>query len=1830
MDRTFTNKLSDKELSGPSLPSPDLLKRMGEEILSAQGRNCLKYRLLAKGGHSERHIFYLGRHKDVLAVTTGKFKNNVDLSQFDEGLASGVGEERFFLGANTAQKDIQWEILKAALDVSPKLNRNSLTEITDISRQATQMALDEMTDRAQKGAWGRIKRAFTGAKKPTKKRLQFNAVKAYGYVVPYSVMAKFIGLDIPKTASFFLRIMTGIRNLARPGRVRLEGQVLPAMQMLLWVHFIFGHLFANIGNRQKVLSKLALYSSKQFRKHIDKSYANADKCPNGSILYRLKEVESQFSELDEGEYARHVRGIVLELAGAMQVLVGTSFAKILGVLERENIDLASYVDMLERRGDIALDEALRLDTTTQFIFRVVQKPITIAGEALQAGDMICLLIDVACKDKAAFPNPEIFSDFSAQAPTRNRMNYLTFGPNEASPPNVFSPVNNTHPCFGQYWARAILRSMLEGLNNLPNAEYKPKTAPALKTWLGLPDMFNIEFDEIPSDPPQTLVTICSEISEQAKRDDRGLVELQAKLESLNNPASPALASAITDLNLIHFMSLHIIKGEAQEPDYLFLEMSMDGTRQAGLKALCEAPIWQESIGSIYMAAGCIKTSDQLQQHLSDNYIDLKQSLWPKFFGGRGANGIGFVGTLDLPLNRIRAEQKISEYAYQHLSSGIDHMDPDSNAQPFQVLKQVREKIRSEKQDAELIDSRWVLERSKAPKFSEVRGSPWLENWSRIQEVTRLFPAQILLGLFGMALVIWASMWAILFGKPLRPNAVCQAPCEMSEMVILPRLPFIPASGGVEGGSAGEYVFLNALPYALTGGIALLVMIAVSYIWRANHLPAMFKTIRKAPVLRGLRPFGYMFGLLALYLGLQLFTGSYDFMQTRMSDVLGRPDFTLWPYLLDVILAIVLAIFIYNHLFRPHAAAVEKKFTPYIALFLIVSLMVGLTLQQGLVFTLHDANLISVGEGSPAYVGGVVNRFPYASLWELIFLPLIPTLIVMGALAAYNASFPDLKFRLLTPTNAFVLSGVGVFVMIFITSFFTAPKARLGFHLPEGSDHVSSSFWNIVYAFGAMLPVFVLLAGGVLGLAFVWLSKSERDNTPHNSDTPPATIAEMMARENHTGYLQNHMLSVVRILPQFYRRNVTLPLSLSIMLTAMKKQRTRPGFLGSIGTVHFARWVHLPKTHNYVFASNYDGSFESYLEDFITKVGQPLNGAWSHCVGYPETENIFFKGSEDGDRFIRWARGSMRPTPFWYSAYPDLSAAQIRRNSLIRDGVARIDNASDAEAWLELFDSVARPETALQTEQIQSLVFGGAKTLTHGCCLVVEAGPEAIGFKAWLGDIKSDVSFGETKPKDCLTYLALSSEGLSAAGHGRVLTPDTQWTGSQVLSGPAKPKKFPPAFALGMHDGSRQRALGDVGVNAPEHWYWGQAEQPSLAVLLLYTENETDLETLKARHAKTLETHGLSFKEISLQDPRAPEPFGFKDGLSNPVLRGTRQAAKYKNSIHVLNAGEIVLGYKDNRGFFPPSPQVQSFRDKADLLPALAKDQALTFPRFQSGQDGSLRDLGRNGTYLVIRQLEQDTQAFEKVTRQVAQTLYPHEFKRRKTETAKAFKARQDQAMLTYQAQLMGRWQNGHSLVKAPVKTGTLSDGELTLNVPDNTKAERGNGKRIDNEFLYGKEDPQGHACPLGSHVRRSFPRDSLNPQDESELGISNRHRILRRGRAYVEYNEDASKRAHSKTAAAKPKTKKAEGIFFMCLNANIERQFEFVQQSWVAGSNFHGLRNEVDPITGQSAGTDQNFTIQAPGRDIRCRSMQSFVTMRGGGYFFMPGKQALAFIANPD
>jgi len=136
-------------------------------------------------------------------------------------------------------------------------------------------------------------------------------------------------------------------------------------------------------------------------------------------------------------------------------------------------------------------------------------------------------------------------------------------------------------------------------------------------------------------------------------------------------------------------------------------------------------------------------------------------------------------------------------------------------------------------------------------------------------------------------------------------------------------------------------------------------------------------------------------------------------------------------------------------------------------------------------------------------------------------------------------------------------------------------------------------------------------------------------------------------------------------------------------------------------------------------------------------------------------------------------------------------------------------------------------------------------------------------------------------------------------------------------------------------------------------------------------------------------------------------------------------------------------------------------------------------------------------------------------------------------------------------------------------------------------------------------------CPLGAHIRRANPRESFAAGSEEELAITNRHRILRVGRPY-----------RAQDGLQKP------GLLFMCLNADIERQFEFVQQTWVMAQSFHGLENEVDTIVGHRSSTDV-FTIPTVGGPLRLKWLRDFVKVRGGGYFFLPGRKALRFLSEP-
>jgi hypothetical protein len=122
----------------------------------------------------------------------------------------------------------------------------------------------------------------------------------------------------------------------------------------------------------------------------------------------------------------------------------------------------------------------------------------------------------------------------------------------------------------------------------------------------------------------------------------------------------------------------------------------------------------------------------------------------------------------------------------------------------------------------------------------------------------------------------------------------------------------------------------------------------------------------------------------------------------------------------------------------------------------------------------------------------------------------------------------------------------------------------------------------------------------------------------------------------------------------------------------------------VRTIHFARWVFLDGRKRVVFLSNYDGSLESYMDDFINKVGFGLNLVFSNGIGYPRTNYLVKDGCLDERKFKEYLRRHQLPTQVWYNAHPGLTAIDLERNTLIRKGLES-PSLSDQEArqWVAL-------------------------------------------------------------------------------------------------------------------------------------------------------------------------------------------------------------------------------------------------------------------------------------------------------------------------------------------------------------------------------------------------------------------------------------------------------------------------------------------------------------------------------------------------------------------
>ena len=453
-------------------------------------------------------------------------------------------------------------------------------------------------------------------------------------------------------------------------------------------------------------------------------------------------------------------------------------------------------------------------------------------------------------------------------------------------------------------------------------------------------------------------------------------------------------------------------------------------------------------------------------------------------------------------------------------------------------------------------------------------------------------------------------------------------------------------------------------------------------------------------------------------------------------------------------------------------------------------------------------------------------------------------------------------------------------------------------------------------------------------------------------------------------------------------------------------------------------------------------------------------------------------------------------------------------------------------------------------------------------------------KQWLAELVKKLTPAVLDdPSKPAINLALTASGLRHLG---IAEPELNSFSLEFIEGmapqPASKTQIP----------RRTNILGDLGASSPACWDWGgwNRHRDIDGLLLLFAADETSL-------ADQIKIEGAKLGQVAERDPivlrgrffpELKEHFGYVDGLSQPKIEGRPKREKKKAS-EEDNTSKIKPGSEVKPGEF--------------LLGYLNERRA----RVTNGQG---RDIRRNGTYLVFRQLEQDVAAFNAFLSDAAKRIGENEE--------------------WVAARLLGRWRNGDPLVARSPAAQAANSKELDGKAADakgpdakTADARESDAKAADskNRFLYYYEDRSGLTCPIGAHIRRANPRDSLGPDPETALRLSKMHRIIRRGRPYGErWQPDA----------ANPDGDKAErGMLFIALNADIAGQFEMIQHSWLNNPRFNGLYTGTDPISHFS--DDETITIQNRPANLQVCRPAPFVRVRGGAYFFLPGLRALQDIA---
>ena len=474
--------------------------------------------------------------------------------------------------------------------------------------------------------------------------------------------------------------------------------------------------------------------------------------------------------------------------------------------------------------------------------------------------------------------------------------------------------------------------------------------------------------------------------------------------------------------------------------------------------------------------------------------------------------------------------------------------------------------------------------------------------------------------------------------------------------------------------------------------------------------------------------------------------------------------------------------------------------------------------------------------------------------------------------------------------------------------------------------------------------------------------------------------------------------------------------------------------------------------------------------------------------------------------------------------------------------------------------ISNPQT-LDLDDIQGMITRGYGKLMQTYYFLLQVEDAAKG-RAWLKSVLPTVDSATiTNRAQQTVHLAFTFNGLKALGMSD-----------------KNAQQFPVPFREGMATDNRARILGDYGDSDPTNWRWGATDQHVHILMVLHAVDEDSMKQWLAVQQDLLTKAGgiKVLKHMSgYQQPDNKEPFGFHDGISQPTIEGSGRPGPEND---IIKTGEFLMGYKNEHDQYPYTPLLEEQQGNPALL---ADDAAGT----------GKKDLGRNGTFMVYRQIEQHVDAF-------------WNYMADKTKNPDGTENKEEKVRLA--AKCVGRWPSGASLV----------------NFPDKDPG----GAPANDDFGYADLDPEGLRCPYSSHLRRNNPRDAFRWYNKKQsLKVTSRHRIIRRGRIY---------KGPDGGGVEKDET----GLHFICFNADLQLQFEFIQHAWANNNQLRHLSNDIDMIIGAPLEQDPSndkieATIQAlpTNKFVETnyseeKGWERFVTIRGGQYFFMPSISVLNYL----